>query len=320
MNLVGLYSKSSDYIHNYNSYNCFIDARFSALRIYSKNRKPYVSEKQREGNKASITHFSNHSRKALLLSLQTINLDDIRKNGYQVLFITLTYQRDFFFRSRVPLDVKVDIDTLDKRLKRYAKKEGFKYTFFYKMEFHRSGVPHLHLFFISTLRHTKQNYLKIRSWFNKSWLSVVSRFGDMRKEEYVKMQKASTNVRYVKTVNSSIIFAYVNKEVSKLPQGQSKIFSPGEIGRFWGIKNKSFFKDISFKVVLEFFNYKSFWRFRRSLLKYYRKKLGNKRAYRNSLKFSVFAGFTAFYLVDIASFIKLYNFYSSVSPDILFLR
>lgn len=244
------------------------------------------------GLRKKITGFSKDAKRNFLWRLQTLNFKMLAWCSYSAYFVTLTYQRDFYFDQRNLKLAKRDLDRFFRQeLKRFL---GDNWFSFWKLEFHESGAPHFHLFLVVS---NEFAYKEVQRAVNKAW--VKSACFDAPVEVKEAMFKASTQVLYAPLDLRQVLMVYVSKEVGK----EFQVDVPdGELpGRFWGIYNrklyKTFVREIRYKVSDEVF-----YRLRRDIRRWIKSKGYNLRLRsRNGVK--------AFYIHCIEDFERLLTFY-----------
>jgi hypothetical protein len=244
------------------------------------------------GLRKKITGFSKDAKRNFLWRLQTLNFKMLAWCGYSAYFVTLTYQRDFYFSQRNLKLVKRDLDRFFRQeLKMFLGNNWFS---FWKLEFHESGAPHFHLFLVVSNEFT---YKEVQRAVNKAW--VKSACFDASVEVKESMFKASTQVLYAPLDLRQVLMVYVSKEVGK----EFQVDVPdGELpGRFWGIYNRKLYKvfvrEIRYKVSDEVF-----YRLRRDIRRWIKSKGYNLRLRSQN-------GVKAFYIHCIRDFERLLNFY-----------
>jgi len=288
-------------IRNYRRYksdvHSVVNFGSSAFRVYSRNSK-YSSFKT-YSNRRSITSFSHSARKNMLFRLQLINQEYLYNMGYSAFFITLTYHPSYFSRISV-FDTKQHLELLHHRLEYTFGKNSF--FFFYKLEFTRRQVPHYHLFLVFN---SSISWDRMVSYISTTWHSILTNYISVSFSLSNRILRAGTNVRIVDLSRKDMLFAYINKEVSKTVQTNNIKCSPG---RFWGIKGRAFYKRCITDVSFKFYYSKQFFSFRRIVFKYLKKKGLDVSSYKKSIKYNMFSGFYAFYIKDISIFIKLYYY------------
>ncbi len=286
---------------------------YSALKVYS--RRQYPTSFRKSVPRSNIYTFSKRSRKNMLFKLQLLDYDYISKSNYQNLFITLTYQSSFFRKYKTISDIKRDVNVFSHRLSRFFSRYDCRFFFVYKLEFTRQGIPHFHLFLVSTMEHTRQNTILLRKYISRIWVEILTSNISISPDDFYmveRMKKASTNVRPVPYKRSKqAIYTYLNKEVSKTVD---VVGSFGWVGRFWGIYGRKFFKDCSLSITFRFYNREHFFKFRRSLFRYLKSKGLSVKSYRYSLRYNFMSGLTLFYIHNVSRFLELFYFYAPL-PD-----
>jgi len=212
--------------------------------------------------------------------------------GYSAYFVTLTYQRDFYFDQRNLKLAKRDLDRFFRQeLKRFL---GDNWFSFWKLEFHKSGAPHFHLFLIVSNEFT---YEEVQRAVNEAW--VKSACFDAPMDVKNSMMKSSTQVRSTPLDLHQVLMVYMSKEVGK----EFQVDVPGgELpGRFWGIYNrklyKAFVREIRYEVSDEVF-----YRLRRDIRRWIRSK-----GY--DFKIRSQNGVRVFYINNIKAFERLLEYY-----------
>jgi len=259
------------------------------------------------GLRKKIFSFSASSKRNFLWRLQTLDFKKLACNGYSAYFVTLTYQRDFFLRMRNLKLAKRDLDRFFRQeLKRFLGNNWFS---FWKLEFHKSGVPHFHLFLVVS---AEFGYKDVMHAVNEAWIKSAC-FDILNKpisdgflvRVLFSMVKASTQVLSAPLDLSNILMTYVSKEVGKefqvdVPENQLP-------GRFWGIYNrklyKSFVREICHKI-----SDSVFYRLRRDLRRWLKSK-GYNFCFRSQ------NGIRVFYINSIGDFERLLVFYGVGCDD-----
>jgi len=244
------------------------------------------------GLRKKIKGFSKVAKRNFLWRLQTLNFKMLAWCGYSAYFITLTYQRNFYFNQRNLKLVKRDLDRFFRQeLKRFL---GDSWFSFWKLEFHKSGVPHFHLFLVASNKFT---YKKVKRAVNRAWVKAAC--FDAPKKVKKSMFKSSTQVLYAPLNLRQVLMVYMSKEVGK----EFQVDVPdGELpGRFWGIYNrklyKMFVREVHYEVPDDVF-----YRLRRDIRRWIKSKGYN-------LRLRSLNGVKAFYIHCIEDFERLLTFY-----------
>jgi len=264
----------------------------------------YKSKFIPSGMRKVITDFSKASKRNMLWRLQTVDYLLLKNLNWTCYFITLTYQRDFFFRNKDNKKAKLDLEKFLKRLKTYFRGLNLEFFIFWKMEFHKSGVPHFHLMLYLS---SKFNYSKMIDLISNKWVDVIVYNTKCTKKLKKIMLKASTNVKYVNLELEQIIQVYISKEIGK--EIQVLVEDRNDyIGRFWGIDNRAVYK----KYVKEdnkIISNKVYFMLRRAL-----KRLNKSKGY--DFKIRGLNGFTSFYL-NTKDVRRLLDYYEGITNEIV---
>ena len=267
-------------------YGVFGSMAFKVCRVNdSRNLKNVRENGGKRGYRDVIVTFSKSAKRNFLWRLQSLDFDKLKKYGYKAYFVTLTYQDKFFLSNRNMKLAKRDLDRLFRReIKKFLGDDWFS---FWKLEYHKSGIPHFHLFVIVSGKFT---YNEVQRAFNKAW--VISACFDAPEKVRKSMFNASTQVRSCKLNLKHVLMVYISKEIGKEFQIESK---NGELpGRFWGIYNRKLYNSFVRKVVYDM-SEEVFYRYRR-IVKRWLKSKGYK------LKLRSRNGVKGFYVEDISAF------------------
>ena len=257
---------------------------FGSMACKLKHSVRHQSKFIPSGMRKNITTFSKSSKRNMLWRIQTVDYNLLKSLSWSCYFITLTYQRDFFIKNKNNKLAKIDLDKYFKRLKSYFCNLDLQFFMFWKMEFHKSGVPHFHLMLYLS---DKFEYSKMVDLVSEIWVDVITYKTKHTKKLKNLMLKASTNVRYVNLELEQIIQAYMSKEIGKEIQ-VNNINQQDHPGRFWGIDNRKIYKQYS-KEDSKIISRKVYFMLRRTL-----KKLNRSKGY--NFKIRGLNGFTSFYL------------------------
>jgi len=244
------------------------------------------------GLREKITGFSKEAKRNFLWRLQTLNFKMLAWCGYSAYFVTLTYQDGFYFSQRNLRLAKRDLDRFFRQeLKRFL---GDNWFSFWKLEFHKSGVPHFHLFLIVSNVFT---YNEVQRAVNKAW--VKSACFDAPVNIRDSMMKSSTQVRSTPLDLHQVLMVYVSKEVGK----EFQVDVPGgELpGRFWGIYNRKLYK-VFVREIHYVVSDEVFYRLRRDIKRWMRSKGYNLRLRSEN-------GVRVFYISNIRMFERLLEYY-----------
>ena len=290
-------------------YKVFTGSMYLSMHNTSSNfkSKKFIPS----GMRKKITGFSKEARRNLLRNLQSVNYEELNARLWNAYFITLTYQyslddgkEDFYFTHKNLNLAKVDLDNFFKRLKRFFGKLKVDWFCFWKMEFFSSApVPHFHLM-LFVAPHSDVRYDVLRDKINAMWVDVITNGIDVSDELKSAMLKASTNVRYTPLDRYRILQVYISKEVGKDYQVDVDDYT----GRFWGISNRKIFKEFFVRdgyLVSE----NTFYKLRRVFVSYLKKK-----GYRYKLR--SLNGMSLFYILNIADFIRLINYFEGRSYEV----
>lgn len=242
------------------------------------------------GLRNSIVGFSKSAKRNFLWRLQTLDFKALSKS-FNAYFVTLTYQRDFFLRYRDLVLAKRDLHRFFRQeLKFFLGNDWFS---FWKLEFHRSGVPHFHLFLVVR---SNFKYSDVLNAVNNAWIksACFDASDDVRRV----MKLSSTQVLYSPLDLFSVLMVYVSKEVGKEFQISSVLPNPG---RFWGIYNRKLYKAFVREVEYDISDW-VFYRLRRDVKRWVKSK-----GYH--LKFRSRDGVRAFYIGNVDDFHRLLFFY-----------
>ena len=193
---------------------------------------------------------------------------------------------------------KRDLDRFfRKELKKFL---GDRWFSFWKLEFHKSGVPHFHLFLVVGSGFT---YDDVQRAVNRAW--VKSACFDAPSEVRDSMFRASTQVLYAPLELRQVLMVYVSKEVGK----EFQVDVPdGELpGRFWGIYNRKLYKSFVVEVTFSVDD-DVFYRLRRVIKRWMKSKGYN-------LRIRSYNGLRAFYIHDIGAFVRLLEYFKSDLSD-----
>ncbi len=245
----------------------------------------YKSKFIPSGMRKSITTFSKTSKRNMLWRIQTIDYEVLRNNNWSCYFITLTYQRDFYKKYKNNKIAKFDLDKFFKRIKTYFKRNKIELFTVWKMEYHKSGVPHFHLMLYLSDKNFR--YERLINIIPEIWVNVIIYGNKCSKKLKRKMLNASTNIRYVNLEFEQIIQAYMSKEIGKEIQTE-QINKEDHPGRFWGIDNRKVYKRY-LKEDNKIISKRVYFMLRRAL-----KKLNKSKGY--DFKIRGLNGFTSYYM------------------------
>jgi len=256
------------------------------------------------GMRKEIKGFSKSAKRNFLWAMQTVNFEELYMRGWKAFFITLTYQysteegkEDFYFTHKGNIEVvKKDLKLFFKRLGYFFGKLKVDWFCFWKLEFfEKAPVPHYHLLlFVAPHDNITDEFLRV--YIPNEWVDTITNKTGVSIELKERMKRVSTNVSETELDRSQILQVYMSKEIGKEYQTNYK----GKTGRFWGIENREIYK--RFKVEDRYvIPDKVFYRVRRDLAKYKRKK-GYKVKIRGDY------GIRGYYL-NSDEFFRLVNYY-----------
>ncbi len=257
----------------------------------------YVLPKVKRGcNRTKISKFTAQSRRALNWHLGTLDYIELRKQGFGVFFITLTYQKDFYQQFKDPEKCKNDLDNLFKSFSnqiRLAKEKfpmlSIEWFTIWKMEFQQNGSLHYHLI----LFFRGHSVMNLINYFSEKWAYIITLNTGVDKVARAQFERSGTQVKTINTVddyNERVLTIYLAKEVGKVNQTGSNF-----CGRWWGIINRKDYERFRNIQSFEIQDLKVFVKVNRILIKYYKRKIKTTSG-RNYNFGSCSAGFTAVYL------------------------
>ena len=264
-----------------------------ALRL-RRNYDSSKDGKSRKYERGKIRSFSRKSRNALLWRLQTLDFSLLKSSLYSAYFVTLTYKRSWYLQSRNLRIAKRDLDVFfNKKLRVFLGSDWFS---FWKLEFHKSGIPHFHLFLVVPSLYFKS---EIKALVMNSWVDVVC--SDAPEDVKLDMLAAATRVDSTPLDSKIILMIYISKEIGKTFQVN---VPSGELpGRFWGIYNRKLYNSFVTERTFEISTDEQFFRIRRDMRKWLKKKGYNYR-------FKSPDGMSLYYVFDVSYFERLVHFYS----------
>jgi hypothetical protein len=223
--------------------------------------------KEMESIRNKISVFSPRSRRRILEKINQINKTKIFGS---IIFSTLTYPRIF---PTSHTRVKRDLDSFFKRIDRTFEGVFAIWRLEYQVEGGtKRGAPHFHLLlFFRNTKISQERIQHIRKWFAQNWFEVVNS-GD------IKHLHAGTQVDFMKSWRG--VTRYVSKYLAKVSQSGVPDIMQDLPGRFWGI----YFREQMPIDRSDFdIDENTYFKVRRIFYTIYRKKVGHKYNYRNSL-------------------------------------
>ena len=260
----------------------------------ASNKKNNVRDK--------IKNFSKNSRKRLLKAALAVNLDKLTSNKYNLYFVTLTYQSDFFRDVKDMKEIKKDLN----RFNLYIRRKFSKTIPFYiwRLEFTKKGVPHFHLLLPSCY-----DFKTLKRIISKLWVDCITANVDYDANIIERMYKAATNIKLVKLESTKRLVTYLSKYMSKIDDtlGNSN-FNSDFIGRFWGIYNRECYKEFCLNILFSV-KRNTFYRIRRILVNLLNSRLRfTNTTFRYKLRYFYGGGITVFYL-HYLDFLKIYSLF-----------
>jgi len=264
-----------------------------ALRL-KRNYDTSENKNPRKYERGKIRSFSRKSRNALLWRLQTLDFSLLKSSLYSAYFVTLTYKRSWYQETRNLKIAKRDLNRFfDKRLRVVLGDDWFS---FWKLEFHKSGIPHFHLFLVVPAFYLKS---EIRALVRDSWVDIVC--SDADDDVRIDMLAASTQADPTPLDLKAVLMVYISKEIGKTFQVN---VPSGELpGRFWGIYNRKLYNSFVTERTFEISTDEQFFRIRRDMRKWLKKK-----GY--DYRFKSPDGMSLYYVFDVSYFERLVHFYS----------
>src|SRR5215211_322935 len=168
------------------------------------------------GNRDRVRGFSRTSRRNLLRPLASINRSAFRAFKGRIVFVTLTYPKQF---PEDPELCKRHLTALRKRLERRYK----SFAAFWRLGIQRRGAWHFHLLLF--VGPSIGSIGELRRFISSSWYEVTGKISEGH-------LRAGTSVDVVKKWKQ--VTSYIERYMAKpeeFPQGL-------ETGRIWGIWNK----------------------------------------------------------------------------------
>jgi hypothetical protein len=168
------------------------------------------------GNRDRVRGFSRASRRNLLLRLASINRRAFRAFKGRMIFVTLTYPREY---PQDPELCKKHLKALRKRLQREYK----SFAAFWRMGIQRRGAWHFHLLLF--VGQSVGSVRKLRRFVSTSWYEVTGKVSEGH-------LRTGTRVEAVKRWKQAT--SYVERYMAKpeeFPEGL-------QTGRIWGVWNK----------------------------------------------------------------------------------
>ena len=257
----------------------------------ASNKKNNVRDK--------IKNFSKNSRKRLLKAALAVNLDKLTSNKYNLYFVTLTYQSDFFRDVKDMKEIKKDLN----RFNLYIRRKFSKTIPFYiwRLEFTKKGVPHFHLLLPSCY-----DFKTLKRIISKLWVDCITANVDYDANVIEKMYKAATNIKSVGLKeNAKKLITYLNKYMAKI---DNTSVNSDFIGRLWGVYNKERYKEFCLNILLSV-KKNTFYRIRRILVNLLNSRLRfTNTTFRYKLRYFYSGGITVFYL-HYLDFLKIYSLF-----------
>jgi hypothetical protein len=183
----------------------------------TKTSNRLSSRKHRGGIRDRVRGFSRASRKNLLLRLASINRRAFRVFKGRMIFVTLTYPREY---PEYPARCKGHLKALRKRLQR----ELGTFAAFWRLGIQQRGAWHFHLLLF--VGPSIGPLDKLRRFISFSWYEVTGKVSEGH-------LRAGTRVEAVKRWKQAT--SYVERYMAKpeeFPQGL-------QTGRIWGVWNEN---------------------------------------------------------------------------------
>ena len=280
-----------------NRFNLHIGFNYTSL-LYTSSSSTANNSVKKNNIRGKIKTFSKNSRKRLLKTVLAVDLNKLKSSEYNLYFVTLTYQSDFFRDVKNMRKVKEDLN----RFNLYIRRKFSKIIPFYiwRLEFTKKGVPHFHLLLPSCY-----DFKTLKRIISKLWVDCITANVDYDANIIKRMYKAATNIKLVKLKDTKKLIVYLNKYMAKI---DNTLVNSDFIGRFWGVYNRERYKEFCLNILLSV-KRNTFYRIRRILVNLLNSRLRfTNTTFRYKLRYFYSGGITVFYL-HYLDFLKIYSLF-----------